>query len=380
MTQVSGKGHEIDGLTITAGIPDLSMGCGGSNKPIHKRGLTEIPREILNKEGWPWWRRRLSVVPRDVQERIDAWTKLVGYQWGCDALVTMKEPESLIFGDSRQYWDCLQPLGVRDFSLHAQDAWSPPQRDPLFNSPCGPLMEHKRIPGMTVDGRQLDGMRGGKSSNIWHSSIDAFGLNFIDYLNRTRPDEPRLEIDAESLRRVSDHSEIRLMNGGGYSDTLSMWAWDDRLFAINAGGSHHLAAAIHIAARIGAPLPLTGDLWLCRFNEQAAQWLLDTFHLFLIPSRASNGFGQYARLIVGAAACLALPPRLCDGHLLAIPKGTPRSTFLAKEISAWGHGDFGVHLQEALNRQRTHLSRDGSHWQDLQQTLSCDFGGPWSPA
>jgi len=67
--------------------------------------------------------------------------------------------------------------------------------------------------------------------------------------------------------------------------TFSAFSWADRgLYWNNDNGSHHLAAARHIALQLGMDWPLQGRLYRYTLSKSAVALLSRRWHLVLIPS------------------------------------------------------------------------------------------------
>ncbi|WP_342656114.1 hypothetical protein GKC68_00065 (plasmid) [Pantoea sp. RSPAM1] len=70
--------------------------------------------------------------------------------------------------------------------------------------------------------------------------------------------------------------------------TFSAFSWADRgLYWNNDNGSHHLAAARHIALQLGMDWPLQGRLYRYTLSKSAVALLSRHWHLVLIPSLAA---------------------------------------------------------------------------------------------
>jgi hypothetical protein len=71
------------------------------------------------------------------------------------------------------------------------------------------------------------------------------------------------------------------MHGRG-SDTFSVRAWDGRFSLITVADLTILRAPC-VATRIGASIHHASKLYLYQLNHLTVQWLLDGFHLVLLP-------------------------------------------------------------------------------------------------
>ena len=273
--------------------------------------------------------------------------------------------KSKIFADSRAYWDMIPGSTHERFVLagHLRDSSWGELGD--YTSPHGCLIHHVFNYGYECDARSIQGFSCSKSAGIPHADVDAFGSNFIAEQNQhDRSGKQALKHDEASLNELLSWNQIRILDGRG-TDALSVRAWDGRLFIDNSGGSHHLAAAIHVAARIGAEIPLSARLHRYQFNAKTVHWLLDGFHLVITPISAAPQLMWIAKGLVGSASNMELPPALCNGSLLAFPKGAPISQALMTELLNEGYADFGVDLRAALAAQEKHI-KETPLWWDAQ--------------
>jgi len=204
-----------------------------------------------------------------------------------------------------------------------------------------------------------------------HESVDVFGAYYIDEQNRyARKGKPPLGLDDASLKELCSHGEIRLLHGRG-SDTFSVRAWDGRLFIDNSGGSHHLAGAAHVAKRIGARIPLASKLYLYQLNHLTVQWLLDGFHLVLVPKDLAGQMLWTVKSLVGSGSNMEFPPVLAEGTLLAFPRESQIAECVMAELLSQGHHDLGNDLREALTAQQRFLAESTTPWTKQFSSPTC---------
>ncbi len=101
---------------------------------------------------------------------------------------------------------------------------------------------------------------------------------------RTNAREMIGNISAEGLRKNLAHDEIRLLRKNP-TDWVQVHQWDQRMFVVNDGGSHHLAAAKYIAARIDAPVPVQALLHYYSVNEDAVALLRTEYEIYLVSDK-----------------------------------------------------------------------------------------------
>lgn len=221
------------------------------------------------------------------------------------------------------------------------------------------------------DASDIEGISASKSADMPHESVDVFGAYYIDEQNRyARKGKAPLRLDDASLKQLCSHDEIRLLHGRG-SDTFSVRAWDGRLFIDNSGGSHHLAAAVHVVKRIGARIPLASKLYLYQFNHLTVQWLLDGFHLVLLPKDLAGQVLWIVKSLVGSGSNMEFPPVLAEGSLLAFPRGSRIAECVMAELLSQGHHDLGNDLREALAAQQQFLTESTTPWTKHFSSPTC---------
>lgn len=292
--------------------------------------------------------RLLGFTPEPIKQRMKLWESLLNLGKTGGVRARLKEPNQSIFKGSRIQWDLLDGLGNVDFSLPRRRT---ARAEAKYTSRFGPLVQKSWIEQYDCDATDLHGICNSKAEDFMHASIDDLGAYFIDSENRlNRQGKPPLGIDHASLREMLMHHEIRLLHAPGH-DSLSVRAWDGRLFADNAGGSHHLSAAVHVARRLGEKIPLTSRLYLYKLNAQTVHWLLNSMHMVLVHSSEAISLNEITRHLLGSATCGPMPAVICEAHLLAFPKGTTLAAMIMQELLAADFQDFGAELATHLGKQ-----------------------------
>lgn len=206
--------------------------------------------------------------------------------------------QSKIFDDSRRCWDSLDSLTETTFGLDDWGFGSVRGDVADFTSPYGNLVICTVIPCFRYDAQEIQAIASSKSSRVPHESVDVFGAAFVAEENRyNRKGKAPLGHDQKSLDEMLSHGEIRILHAPGI-DVLSVRAWDGRHFLENHGGSHHLAAAIHIARAIGVDIPVVSPLHIYQLNPNTVNWIVDGFHLFLVPSNLEMLLMHYVERIM----------------------------------------------------------------------------------
>lgn len=202
------------------------------------------------------------------------------------------------------------------------------------------------IDGWSCDITELHGFSSSKSDLRKFMSTDAM----------VEANSRRLiaEISHARLAENLAHKGIRIINHEETSDHFTRYQWDGRLWLMNTDGSHHLAAAKYIAARLGVMVPLRARLYVYWLNEGPLASLGRDFEMFLISSAAaaSNAFHDAMRAF--RATWLWHPmPRPYDGTTRAVllPKSEGRSRRVAHELRRAGLVDLGSMLARLVAGQ-----------------------------
>lgn len=322
----------------------------------HKGQLAKYPAPVLNEHCWSWWRKWLKLPPESVLARCKEWDQLIELMEQPHQPARISTGQSKIFWDSLTCWDFMDRYGESAFSFHSWNHFVSRKSDRRFVSPFGPLVLETEVDAFQCDARSIQGMASSKSSSRPHESIDEFGACFLAELNQenTRRNEPLLSFDEPSLQELCKHHEIRILNSVG-SDHFSIRAWDGRLFLNNDGGSHHLAAAIHVASRINKPLPVSEKLNLYRLNPPTVKWIQDGFHAILLPRDLATKVRNIVARLLDGASIMEMPGCLSDGAIVAFQKNSELANIMAHMLLKRGFLEFGAILTAAFERQEKFL-------------------------
>ena len=173
-------------------------------------------------------------------------------------------------------------------------------------------------------------------------------------------------ISHEKLAKNLAHNEIRIIHNQHATDYFARYLWDDRLFLMNDGGSHHFAAAKYIADRLEETVPLRGTLRVYSLNSTALASLCKDFDMFVIPDDAeiSNAFHEAMSAFGATWLWHHMPRPFDDTRAILLPKAEPRSCCVANTLREAGITDLGAYLT-ALAAHQVENS------QDLEQEDSC---------
>lgn len=201
----------------------------------------------------------------------------------------------------------------------------------------------------SCDIAELDGFSASKSVladfNTTDDLVEANSPHLVD------------RIDSAKLAQNLAHPEIRILNRRRTSDHFYRFAWDGRLFLANGGGSHHLAAAKYIAARMGRQVELRGRLRTYALNPEPVHALCEDFEMVVLPDSAKLWCATFDALQDLRATWYqhGLPRHAGRGTVLLLPKSEPRSVTAAREFRRAGLTSFNAFLDGLLKGQSQHL-------------------------
>ncbi|RLL41259.1 hypothetical protein D9K79_13020 [Acinetobacter cumulans] len=149
-----------------------------------------------------------------------------------------------------------------------------------------PIFETQIYTQYQVDLSMLSGFSNSKSPLQEFQTIDAFvEKQCPSYIS---------EISAQRLEAMLAHREIRIIHSPGTStDEFVVFAWLEKLFIANTGGSHHLAAAHYIAKRLNYPVPLIANLRCYVLNEHYFKIFHQHYVAFVLPRAELDDAIQY---------------------------------------------------------------------------------------
>lgn len=153
-------------------------------------------------------------------------------------------------------------------------------------------------------------------------------------------------ISHEKLAENLAHNEIRIIHNQYTTDHFARYLWDDRLFLINDGGSHHFAAAKYVADRLNEIVTLRGTLRVYSLNSTALASLCRDFDMFVIADNAevSNAFHEAMSAFRVTWLWHHMPRPFYDTRAILLPKDEPRSRCVANILRKAGVFDLGAYL------------------------------------
>ncbi|MBT0960312.1 DUF6685 family protein [Denitromonas iodatirespirans] len=179
------------------------------------------------------------------------------------------------------------------------------------------------------------------------SKSDLASFSSLDAMVEMKAPELIDPVTEEKLRENLAWREVRILKPET-SDFFARYVWDGRLFLINAGGSHHFAAARYLAARLGTSVPLRGTLRTYGINEMALASLQRDYEMFVIGDTpcATNAFREAMARFRATYLWQFLPLPYTDTHrAILLPVAEPRSATVAHVLRGAGFFDLGAHLR-----------------------------------
>mgnify|MGYP000197401472 CR=1 FL=1 len=161
------------------------------------------------------------------------------------------------------------------------------------------------------------------------------------------------------------HDEIRVTGARPGSDWLHVNQWDGRMFLVNDGGSHHLAAAKYIAARIQAPVELSAPLHYHSIDPDAVAALRAEYDIYVVSheSEVSNLFFSAMEDDGATWFWRDLPEPYWGERAIFLPRAEATSLKVSQAFQAAGFEELGAHLDEIASRDipdviSKHLERE----------------------
>lgn len=178
-------------------------------------------------------------------------------------------------------------------------------------------------------------------------------LESIDVMAIRKSPEMVDEITEQKLKSNLAWREIRIINSPDTTaDFFVKHGWDDLTYLINDGGSHHFAAARHIAGKLELKVPLRGSLVKYSIDRDSVIALRREFEMFTIRAESLPDFFDAMRQFGAPFFRQELPgPRHQDTCAVFLPRSSERSMKAAQLLHAAGWTDLGEHLAElSLNQ------------------------------
>ena len=200
------------------------------------------------------------------------------------------------------------------------------------------------------DIREVEGLSCSKSPIEKFESMDSFAEQNCKDLIR--------EISEEKLQKNLAHTGIRIIHNKDTSDHFACYAWDGRTLLMNSDGSHHFAAARHIAGKINKGVPLQGKLYRYSLDLVSIERLCSKFDIFTLKSGSPYGeLFDSLKALQASFFTLNLPKPYKDVAAIFLPRTDRCSMRVANALRNSNYFDLGEHLTELASRQTLKSSK-----------------------
>lgn len=210
------------------------------------------------------------------------------------------------------------------------------------------LVEQHQTLAWETDISQLHGFSSSKST-----LTDFESLHDMVLINS----QPMIEdVSEQGLVKNLAHNQIRIINSPTTSDFFVRYAWDGRLYLVNAGGSHHLAAAKYIAFKLNKKVSLKARYVEYSLNRDVLKNLIYEYRIFLIDERADE-FHEALQKALGRLQNnfveVSLSVHICDhGKLLFLFNKYKETKAIADLLTKRGFQDIGGLLMDQYAKQK----------------------------
>ena len=289
----------------------------------------DVPFAVLANATWPWLRRVLNAPDPLAMQRIVRWRRFLKSISGtqvADQTYPVSRREG-IFGVSRVRWNSVKlnsESWVKDSEIRGIELCGDATQHCTITNPFGPLTLTEQLDGFTCDITDIEGICASKSEHRYFQTTDAFGRDFHHY--------KKADLNYSALQTMLGHNEVRIMEKPA-ADRFDLDMWDGRIFLVNAGGSHHFAAAAYIARALEEKVPLTASLSVQRINVKSWEWMLETFRVVHVPSSLNLCLFDIAWL-VGSCYEIHMPYSVWEGTLLLLPARDARTEALINTLQS----------------------------------------------
>lgn len=206
------------------------------------------------------------------------------------------------------------------------------------------LVKEEVIPDWSCDLQDLHGFGSSKSElRILMSTDDMVVANSSEMIE---------DVSLAGLQKNLAHKDIRVAGTNHGNDSFQVHQWDGRMFLNNDGGSHHLAAAKYIAARIQAPVELSAPLHYYSINADAVAALRAEYDVYVVNHEAevSNLFFNAMESAGATWFWRDMPEPYWGERAVFLPRAEPVSMKVSQAFQAAGFEELGAYLEEVASR------------------------------
>lgn len=160
------------------------------------------------------------------------------------------------------------------------------------------------------------------------------------------------DVSLAGLQANLIHDQILVTGARAGSDWLHVHQWDGRMYLVNDGGSHHLAAAKYIAARIQAPVELSAPLHYHVLDIDAVAALRAEYDVYVVSheSEVSNLFFSAMESDGVTWFWRDMPEPYWGERAIFLPRAEQLSLRVSQAFQAAGFEELGAHLGEMASR------------------------------
>lgn len=182
------------------------------------------------------------------------------------------------------------------------------------------------------------------------SKSDLKAFCSTDEMVKTNSSEMISDVSIDGLRNNLNHKEIGLLLQQP-TDWLQIHQWDRRLFVVNDGGSHHLAAAKYIAAQIGVPVSLHAPVHCYWIDPTAVARLRAQYDIYLVNDKPELATAFFDAMESFGATWLSheLPKPYRDARAVFLPRAEAPSMRVSSAFRDAGFVDLGQHLEDVAS-------------------------------
>jgi len=197
-----------------------------------------------------------------------------------------------------------------------------------------------------------------------HSKSDLEKFRSTDEMVKANSQEMIGDVSISGLRKNLAHDEIRLLRERP-TDWLQVHQWDRRMFVVNDGGSHHLAAAKYIAARIGAPVPLRAPLHYYSIDPNAVALVRGEYDIYLVKDEPElqNAFFKAMQSYGATWLWNELPQPYEKARAVFLPRAEGLSMRVSQAFREAGFVELGQHLEDVAHSSMPEILQRRLHSQ-----------------
>jgi hypothetical protein len=187
---------------------------------------------------------------------------------------------------------------------------------------------------------EINGFAASKSNLSEFFSMEDFVLKqCADFVNKG---------NAEQLRENLKHDQIRIFREDILrNDPVCRFSWDERVFLMNSGGSHHLAAAILLSNKLDIPVDFITNTTEYTLDPMKIDQLNRDFAMYVIgDSNLQNALFAMMRQLDIPFIRTLLPKRFEGITVYLFPRGYKKSARIIKIMQQAGVFDLGAYFEK----------------------------------